>query len=173
MNKYVKMTASSNFGNIFSVLVASVFLPFLPMPAVQLLLLNFIYDCACAVIPWDRVDAQELRVPQTWRSGSIASFMHWIGPTSSVFDVVTFAVLFFWICPAVCGGSWSTLVGNPTAMASFVGTFQACWFVESMFTQVLFIYLVRTERMPFIQSMADWRVLLVKKLYVRHSGRLL
>ena len=81
MNKYVKMTASSNFGNIFSVLVASVFLPFLPMTAVQLLLLNFIYDCACTAIPWDNVDARELRVPQAWRSGSIASFMRWIGPT--------------------------------------------------------------------------------------------
>jgi Mg2+-importing ATPase len=161
MNKYVKMTASSNFGNIFSVLVASVFLPFLPMTAVQLLLLNFIYDCACAAIPWDSVDARELQVPQTWRSGSIASFMRWIGPTSSVFDVVTFALLFFWVCPSVAGGSWQAIVGNPTATALFAATFQAGWFVESMCTQVLFVHLVRTERIPFVQSMADWRVLLL------------
>ena len=161
MNKYVKMTASSNFGNIFSVLVASVFLPFLPMTAVQLLLLNFIYDCACTAIPWDNVDARELRAPQTWRSGSIASFMRWIGPTSSVFDVVTFALLFFWVCPAVAGGSWSAIAGDPAAMALFAATFQACWFAESMCTQVLFVHLVRTERVPFVQSMADWRVLLL------------
>ena len=161
MNKYVKMTASSNFGNIFSVLVASVFLPFLPMTAVQLLLLNFIYDCACAAIPWDNVDARELQAPQSWRSGSIASFMRWIGPTSSVFDVVTFALLFFWVCPAVAGGTWSAIAGDPAAMALFAATFQACWFAESMCTQVLFVHLVRTERVPFAQSMADWRVLLL------------
>lgn len=161
MNKYVKMTASSNFGNIFSVLVASVFLPFLPMTAVQLLLLNFIYDCACAAIPWDNVDARELQAPQTWRSGSIASFMRWIGPTSSIFDVVTYVLLFFWVCPAVAGGSWPVIAGDPAAMARFAATFQACWFAESMCTQVLFVHLVRTERVPFAQSMADWRVLLL------------
>ena len=161
MNKYVKMTASSNFGNIFSVLVASAFLPFLPMTAVQLLLLNFIYDCACTAIPWDNVDARELRAPQTWRSGSIASFMRWIGPTSSVFDVVTFVLLFFWVCPAVAGGSWSAIAGDPAATMLFAATFQACWFAESMCTQVLFVHLVRTERVPFVQSMADWRALLL------------
>ncbi len=161
MNKYVKMTASSNFGNIFSVLVASAFLPFLPMTAVQLLLLNFIYDCACTAIPWDNVDARELRAPQTWRSGSIASFMRWIGPTSSVFDVVTFVLLFFWVCPAVAGGSWSAIAGDPAATMLFAATFQACWFAESMCTQALFVHLVRTERVPFVQSMADWRVLLL------------
>ena len=166
MNKYVKMTASSNFGNIFSVLVASVFLPFLPMTAVQLLLLNFIYDCACAAIPWDSVDARELRVPQTWRPGSIASFMRWIGPTSSVFDVATFVLLFFWVCPTVAGGTWSAIAGNPSAAALFTATFQACWFVESMCTQVLFVHLVRTERIPFVQSMADWRVLLLDAVAV-------
>ena len=161
MNKYVKMTASSNFGNIFSVLVASVFLPFLPMTAVQLLLLNFIYDCACTAIPWDNVDARELRAPQAWRSGSIASFMRWIGPTSSVVDIMTFVLLLFWVCPTVAGGTWSAIAGNPSAAALFTATFQACWFVESMCTQVLFVHLVRTERIPFVQSMADWRVLLL------------
>lgn len=161
MSKYVKMTASSNFGNIFSVLVASVFLPFLPMTAVQLLLLNFIYDCACAAIPWDNVDERELQAPQAWRPGSIASFMRWVGPTSSVFDILTFALLFFWVCPAVAGGTWHAVAGDPAAEALFAATFQACWFAESMLTQVLFVHLVRTERVPFAQSMADWRVLLL------------
>lgn len=159
MNKYVKMTASSNFDNIFSVLVASIFLPFLPMTAVQLLLLNFIYDCACTAIPWDGVDQVQLLAPQKWRPGSISSFMRWIGPTSSVFDIVTFAILFFWVCPTVAGGSWQQIAGNPSAMALFAGTFQACWFVESMCTQVLFVHLVRTQKVPFFQSMANWRVL--------------
>lgn len=161
MNKYVKMTASSNFGNIFSVLVASVFLPFLPMTAVQLLLLNFIYDCACTAIPWDRVDGSELMHPRAWQPGSITSFMRWIGPTSSVFDILTYALLFFVVCPTVAGGTWAQVAGNPAASALFAGTFQACWFAESMCTQVLFVHLVRTERIPFFQSMADWRVLLL------------
>ena len=131
------------------------------MTAVQLLLLNFIYDCACTAIPWDNVDARELRAPQAWRSGSIASFMRWIGPTSSVVDIMTFVLLLFWVCPTVAGGTWSAIAGNPSAAALFTATFQACWFVESMCTQVLFVHLVRTERIPFVQSMADWRVLLL------------
>ena len=155
MNKYVKMTASSNFGNIFSVLVASVFLPFLPMTAVQLLLLNFIYDCACTAIPWDNVDARELRAPQAWRSGSIASFMRWIGPTSSVVDIMTFVLLLFWVCPTVAGGTWSAIAGNPSAAALFTATFQACWFVESMWTQTLVIHMIRTPKIPFLQSHAS------------------
>lgn len=89
------MTANSNFGNIFSVLAASIFLPFLPMTAVQLLLLNFIYDCASTAIPWDGVDEEQPERPQRWRSGSIASFMRMMGPVSSLFDIVTFLALFF------------------------------------------------------------------------------
>ncbi|MCH4083885.1 MAG: magnesium-translocating P-type ATPase [Olsenella sp.] len=158
MNKYVKMTASSNFGNIFSVLVASAFLPFLPATAVQLLLLNFIYDVACTAIPWDRVDEEDLTRPRTWAPGEISSFMRWIGPTSSVFDVLTFALLFLVVCPAAVGGSWSSLAGDPARQALFAATFQSCWFVESMATQVLFVHLVRTRKVPFLQSMADPRV---------------
>lgn len=156
MNKYVKMTASSNFGNIFSVLAASIFLPFLPMTAVQLLLLNFIYDCASTAIPWDGVDEAQLAKPQRWQSGSISSFMRMLGPVSSAFDLVTFAVLFFWICPAAAGGAWGAL--DAGAQAVFAGTFQACWFCESMCTQVLFVHLVRTERIPFAESRPDVRL---------------
>ncbi len=156
MNKYVKMTASSNFGNIFSVLAASIFLPFLPMTAVQLLLLNFINDCASTAIPWDGVDEEQLERPQRWQSGSIANFMRMMGPVSSIFDILTFLALFFWICPAAAGGAWATL--DAASQAVFAGTFQACWFAESMCTQVLFVHLVRTERVPFIESRADWRI---------------
>ncbi|MGN0071664.1 MAG: magnesium-translocating P-type ATPase [Atopobiaceae bacterium] len=158
MNKYVKMTASSNFGNIFSVLVASICLPFLPMTAVQLLLLNFIYDCACTAVPWDRVDEEALSRPISWQAGAISGFMRLFGPVSSAFDILTFAVLYFWICPAVAGGSWELLAGNASAQALFAATFQAAWFAESMLTQVLFVHLVRTEKRPFIDSHADVRL---------------
>lgn len=158
MNKYVKMTASSNFGNIFSVLVASICLPFLPMTAVQLLLLNFIYDCACTAVPWDRVDDDALMRPIAWQPGSISGFMRLFGPVSSAFDILTFAALYFWICPATAGGSWEALSGNASAQALFAGTFQAAWFAESMLTQVLFVHLVRTEKKPLIESRADVRL---------------
>ena len=98
--KYIKMTASSNFGNMFSVLAASAFLPFLPMLPIQLLLLNLIYDISCIAIPWDNVDEEFLAVPRKWDASSIGKFMAWIGPTSSVFDISTYALMFFiiWNC---------------------------------------------------------------------------
>ena len=158
MNKYVKLTASSNFGNVFSVLVASAFLPFLPMSAVQLLFLNFVYDITCLAMSWDKVDEEALRAPRNWDSDSIASFMRWFGPISSVFDIVTFVVMFLFVCPAVCGGTWGELAGNPLAQACFVGTFQAGWLLESMVTQVLAVHLLRTERIPFLRSRASWQI---------------
>ncbi|MGL5647111.1 MAG: magnesium-translocating P-type ATPase, partial [Clostridium sp.] len=97
--KYIKMTASSNFGNMFSVLVAGLFLPFLPMLPIQLLVLNLIYDISCISIPWDNVDYEYLKKRRKWDASSIGSFMRWIGPTSSVFDILTYVVMFFVIAP--------------------------------------------------------------------------
>ncbi len=156
MNKYVKMTASSNFGNVFSVLVASAFLPFLPMTAVQLLFLNFVYDLTCIAMPWDNVDADALRKPRNWDPGSISSFMRWMGPISSVFDIVTFALLFLVICPMACGGPWASL--DSATQLQFAGMFQAGWLLESMLTQVLAVHLLRTEHIPFIESCASWQI---------------
>ncbi len=156
MNKYVKMTASSNFGNVFSVLVASAFLPFLPMTAVQLLFLNFVYDLTCIAMPWDDVDDEALRAPRTWDPGSISAFMRWMGPISSVFDVVTFALLYLVVCPAACGGAWGAL--DAAGQLRFAATFQAGWLLESMVTQVLAVHLLRTERLPFVQSRASWQI---------------
>jgi Mg2+-importing ATPase len=156
MNKYVKMTASSNFGNVFSVLVASAFLPFLPMTAVQLLFLNFVYDLTCIAMPWDAVDADALRSPRTWDAGSIQSFMRWMGPISSVFDIVTFALLYLVVCPAVCGGAWGAL--DAAGQLRFAATFQAGWLLESMVTQVLAVHLLRTDHMPFVGSRASWQI---------------
>ena len=152
MIKYVKMTVSSNFGNIFSVLVASLFLPFLPMTAVQLLLLNLVYDLTCTAVPWDNVDEEMTRTPRRWDTIGIRGFMTTFGPLSSVFDVITFAALFFWVCPAVAGGAWGTL--DAAGQALFAGTFQAGWFIESMWTQTLVVHLIRTTRVPFVQSRA-------------------
>lgn len=156
MNKYVKMTASSNFGNVFSVLVASAFLPFLPMTAVQLLFLNFVYDLTCTAMPWDAVDEDTLREPRTWDSGSISSFMRWMGPVSSVFDVITFALLFLVVCPMACGGTWGAL--DAAGQLRFAATFQAGWLLESMVTQVLAVHLLRTEHKPFVESRASWQI---------------
>ena len=152
MIKYVKMTVSSNFGNIFSVLVAALFLPFLPMTAVQLLLLNLIYDLTCTAVPWDNVDEEAIARPRRWDTGSVRRFMVAFGPLSSVFDILTFAALFFWVCPAVAGGAWRTL--DAAGQALFAGTFQAGWFIESMWTQTLVVHLIRTEKTPFVNSRA-------------------
>ncbi len=152
MTKYVKMTVSSNFGNIFSVLAASLLLPFLPMSAVQLLLLNLVYDVTCTALPWDRVDDELVRDPRRWDGASIRRFMVAFGPVSSVFDLATFAALFFVVCPGVAGGPWGAL--DDAGRALFVATFQAGWLVESMWTQTLAVHLVRTQRAPFVGSRA-------------------
>lgn len=154
MIKYVKMTVSSNFGNIFSVLVAALFLPFLPMTAVQLLLLNLIYDLTCTAVPWDNVDDEAIARPRRWDTASVRRFMVAFGPLSSVFDILTFAGLLWVVCPAVAGGAWGAL--DAAGQALFVGTFQAGWFVESMLTQTLVVHLIRTEKTPFIGSRAAW-----------------
>ncbi|MDL2317917.1 magnesium-translocating P-type ATPase [Eubacteriales bacterium OttesenSCG-928-A19] len=160
MIKYIKMTASSNFGNMFSVLAASAFLPFLPMQAIHLLLLNLIYDVACTAIPWDNVDAEYLKMPRQWKADSVGKFMVWFGPTSSVFDITTYLLLYFVICPAVAGGHFHTLA-DPAAQALFIGVFQAGWFVESMWTQTLVIHMIRTPKIPFLQSRASLPVTLL------------
>ncbi len=161
MIKYIKMTASSNFGNVFSVLIASAFLPFLPMAAIHLVLLNLIYDISCISIPWDNVDEEFLREPRKWDASSIASFMLWIGPTSSIFDVTTFALMYFIIAPSLVGGKLYTELTDPALQAYFVAVFQAGWFVESMWSQTLVIHMIRTPKVPFLQSRASAPVFLL------------
>ncbi|MDU2460361.1 MAG: magnesium-translocating P-type ATPase [Clostridium sp.] len=154
--KYIKMTASSNFGNMFSVLVASIFLPFLPMLPIQLLILNLIYDISCITIPWDNVDEDYLKLPRKWDASSISKFMFWIGPTSSVFDIATYILMYFFICPLVFGGQYHTL--NEVQQLGFMGLFHAGWFVESLWSQTLVIHMIRTPDIPFIQSRASWQL---------------
>jgi len=168
MIKYIKMTAASNFGNMFSVLAASAFLPFLPMLPIHLVLLNLIYDVSCASIPWDNVDKEFLQVPRRWEAKSITRFMLWLGPYSSISDILTFIFMYFLVCPAFCGGTWSSLsLSNDTAaMAMFIGMFQAGWFIESMLSQTLVLHLLRSPKLPFIKSRASLPLTLITALGV-------
>lgn len=161
MIKYIKMTTSSNFGNVFSVLIASAFLPFLPMLPIHLILLNLIYDVSCTAIPWDNVDKEFISVPRKWDASSIGKFMVWIGPTSSVFDITTYLLMYFIICPAMTGGMLFHEISDPTMQAYYIAIFQAGWFVESMWSQTLVIHMIRTPKIPFIQSRASLPVMLL------------
>ena len=150
MTKYIKITASSNFGNIFSIVLASVLLPFFPMSALQLLLLNLLYDTLCLSLPWDNVDEDECEKPLEWSGRSLGKFMRFFGPVSSLFDIITFVFLYFVLCPALCGGTYGTLTVE--AQNQFARIFQTGWFLESLWTQVLILLLLRTKKIPFVQS---------------------
>lgn len=137
--KYIKMTASSNFGNMLTMLGASAFLPFLPMLPVQILVQNLLYDISQISIPWDQMDKEFIEQPKKWDAGSVSKFMLYIGPISSVFDFVTFAVLFF------------VFKANSPEHQTL---FQTGWFVEGLLSQTLIIHMIRTRKIPFIQSWA-------------------
>jgi P-type Mg2+ transporter len=137
--KYIKMTASSNFGNMFSMLGASAFLPFLPMLPVHLLIQNLLYDISQVAIPWDSMDEEFIVEPKKWDAGSVSKFMLFIGPISSLFDFATFAVLFF------------VFKANTVSDQTL---FQTGWFVEGLLSQTLIIHMIRTKKIPFIQSWA-------------------
>lgn len=142
--KYIKMTASSNFGNVLSMLIASAFLPFLPMLPLQILVLNLLYDISQLSIPFDRMDEEYLSKPRKWDAGDIGRFMVWVGPASSVFDMTTFILL------------WYVFGANSPAHQSL---FQSGWFIESLLTQTLVVHMIRTRKIPFVQSIASAPVL--------------
>jgi P-type Mg2+ transporter len=144
--KYIKMTASSNFGNVFSVVIASIFLPFLPMLPIQLLVQNLLYDISQVSIPWDDVDRDYLRQPRKWDAGGIARFMVFIGPISSIFDIVTYLVM------------WHMFLANSVEHQSL---FQSGWFIEGLLTQTLIVHMIRTQHIPFIESRAATPVILL------------
>ena len=156
MTKYIKMTVSSNFGNIFSLLVASIFLPFLPMAPVHLIVLNLVYDLSCVALPFDNVDQDFLKQPHTWEAKSITRFMVWMGPISSVFDILTFIFLYFVIVPLVTGHHY--VHGSESAL-QFIILFQTGWFIESMWSQTMVIHMLRTAKVPFVQSRPAWLVI--------------
>jgi Mg2+-importing ATPase len=138
ITKYIKMGASSNFGNMFSVLGASLFLPFLPMAPIQVLTNNLLYDFSQTAIPTDNVDEEYIAAPRRWDIDNIFKFVVFIGPISSIFDYATYAMM-LWVFH-----SWN----NPSL-------FQTGWFVESLLTQTLIIHIIRTAKVPFIESRAS------------------
>ncbi|EQE59209.1 cation transporting ATPase, family protein [Clostridioides difficile CD45] len=155
MLKYIKITASSNFGNIFSIICASAFLPFLPMTSIQILLLNLLYDTLCIVLPWDNVDEEEMLSPRDWSGKTLRQFMLSFGPISSLFDIVTFLFLYYFLCPMLCGGATYLQLTDPSLQLQYVALFQTGWFLESMWTQVLILHFLRTSKIPFFQSRAS------------------
>ena len=144
INKYIKMTASSNFGNMFSVMFASAFLPFLPMMPIHLLIQNLLYDISQTTIPFDRMDPEFLRKPHRWDASDLKRFMIYIGPISSIFDIVTYLVM------------WHVFGCNSPEHQSL---FQSGWFIEGLLSQTLIVHMIRTRKIPFIQSRATWPVI--------------
>jgi len=147
--KYIKMAASSNFGNMFSVVGASAFLPFLPMLPIQVLTNNLLYDFSQTTIPTDEVDADWLTRPRKWDIGGILRFILFIGPISSIFDYLTFFMMLYVF------HAWD----NPPL-------FHTGWFVESLFTQTLIIHVIRTNKIPFLQSWASWPLIVTSIVIV-------
>ncbi len=142
--KYIKMTASSNFGNMFSVMAASAFLPFLPMMPIHLLVQNLLYDISQTTIPFDRMDTEYLRKPRKWDASGLSRFMIWIGPISSIFDLTTYLLMWYLFqCQS----------------AEMQALFQSGWFVEGLLSQTLIVHMIRTRKIPFIQSRASWPVM--------------
>ena len=156
--KYIKITLSSNFGNILSILVASSFLPFLPMLPIQLLVLDLMYGTSCLSIPFDKMSEKYLEVPRKWKINKLPKFMFWLGPTSSIFDIITYAVLFFIVCPQVVGSSYAAATTSQKAI--FAAVFCTGWFIESLWTQEMIIHVLRAPGMPFIKQHSTWLVTL-------------
>ena len=166
--KYIRMGASSNFGNMFSVLGASLWLPYLPMAPIKILTNNLLYDFSQVPIPTDEVDPEQVARPRPWAMGEIARFILFIGPCSSVFDYTTYLMMWF-----LFGCRNLGLVPPPELAARFVhgaalgpdytyaaALFQTGWFVESLLTQTLIIHVIRTNKIPFIQSRASWQLIM-------------
>ncbi len=157
MLKYIKMTASSNFGNVFSVLAASAFLPFLPMLPLHLLVQNLLYDISQTAIPFDNVDEEFLRQPQQWNADDIGRFMLYFGPVSSLFDLSTYAVM------------WFALGANTPAQQTL---FQSGWFVEGLLSQTLIVHMIRSRHFPFVGTRPGWPLLVMTGL-IMATGLLL
>ncbi|MNI41172.1 Magnesium-transporting ATPase, P-type 1 [compost metagenome] len=149
--KYIKITASSNFGNVFSVLAASIFLPFLPMLPIQLLIQNLLYDVSQIFIPWDNMDKEYLMKPKKWNADDIGKFMVYIGPISSIFDIITFLLM------------WYVFKANSDATQ---GLFQSGWFIVGLISQILIVHIIRTKKVPFIESRASMPVVVLSLVIV-------
>ena len=173
--KYVRMGASSNFGNMFSVLGASAWLPFLPMQPIQLLTNNLLYDFSQVPIPTDNVNAEQVTKPRPWHMGEISRFIIFIGPISSVFDYTTYVVMWFvFKCNnVIITPELTAKFGSDAANHTYAAhLFNTGWFVESLMTQTLIIHIIRTNQIPFVQSRASWQ-LSMNSLFIMAIGALL
>jgi Mg2+-importing ATPase len=166
--KYIRMGASSNFGNMFSVLGASLWLPYLPMAPIKILTNNLLYDFSQVPIPTDEVDPEQVARPRPWSMGEIARFILFIGPCSSVFDYTTYLLMWFvFKCrdlglappPELAARIAHASAANPDSTYA-AALFQTGWFVESLLTQTLIIHVIRTNKVPFIQSRASWQLIM-------------
>jgi len=162
--KYIRMGASSNFGNMFSVLGASAWLPYLPMQPIQVLTNNLLYDFSQVPIPTDNVGATAIAKPRPWHMGEIAKFIMFIGPISSIFDYTTYGLMWFFFKCSNLG-----LMPPPELAARFpagsdadhtyaAALFSTGWFVESLMTQTLIVHVIRTNLIPFLQSRSSWQL---------------
>ena len=158
ITKYIRMGASSNFGNMFSVLGASILVPFLPMLPIQILANNLLYDLGQTAIPTDRVDPELIQNPRPWDIKALTRFILFIGPCSSIFDYTTYLVMLYWF------GCWD--VSTAAAAAHSASLFQTGWFVESLVTQGLIIHVIRTNKIPFVQSRASRSVVAIGLLVI-------
>ncbi|ENY69161.1 Cation-transporting P-type ATPase [Metamycoplasma auris 15026] len=160
INKYIKITVASNFGNILSVVVASLMLPFVPLAPVQIIFLNLIYDLCCGAIPWDNVDKEAILSPPKWDHNSIWKFMLWFGATSSIVDIMTFCILFFLVIPKQITGQTFTKISqyrtlDATQMKQFKEMFWAGWLIASMWTQAMVLHFLRSKKVALIQTNAS------------------
>jgi len=158
--KYIRMGASSNFGNMFSVIGASYLLPFLPMQPIQVLTNNLLYDISQTGIPTDNVDQEQIVTPLKWNISNIKRFMIFIGPVSSIFDYATFALMWFFF---KCSAFVDTAAGS-AQKGMLERLFQTGWFVESLLTQTLIVHIIRTHKLPFIGSRASLHMTLTTLL---------
>jgi len=162
--KYIRMGASSNFGNMFSVIGASAWFPFVPMLPIQVLTNNLLYDFSQVPIPTDNVGPQQITTPRPWKMGEIAKFIIFIGPISSIFDYTTYCLMWFYfkcdnphLLPSGALAAHFANVTNPDKTYS-AALFHTGWFVESLMTQTLIIHVIRTNLIPFVQSRASWQL---------------
>lgn len=162
--KYIRMGASSNFGNMFSFVGGTVLLPFQPMTSPQILVNNLLYDFSQLAIPTDKVDEEYLRAPRKWNIDNVRKFMVYIGPISSVFDYATFALMWFVFKAgahlAVTPDLQARFPQEPMENTLGAQLFHSGWFVESLLTQTLIVHIIRTNRIPFVQSRPSWQLLL-------------
>ena len=176
--KYIRMGASSNFGNMFSVIGASWWLPFMPMAPIQVLTNNLLYDFSQVPIPTDNVGPTQTARPRPWNIGEIAKFIMFIGPISSIFDYTTYAMMWFifkcnqlnLLPPPELAGRFAQATGADETYAAAL--FHTGWFVESLMTQTLIIHVIRTNLIPFVQSRASWQ-LTITTLFIMGVGAVL